>query len=333
MNREQSDGSGLGPLPSTSDRVGPGGLSRDRVREQDFTQDVIDTAQHYCWTIFHLRDRESVHIVRGRGFPDLVMYRKDEQSGQTELLAAELKRGYDREATVEQEAWLEALGHHIPTRTWRPEDWDEIERVLRDGPGAAESGHVIPGHRIPQLNNRMPSHFARTIAGLVETIEDKELARGYEVRLRRMNPSHPDNPAFWRLMAREGMPANPDIRKWGLIIQGMALMAFRAPLAHNPTISVGRSLYEGGGNRIPFYSEDRLSTLLGARGETLLSLLQRLFRMLSGAGCSFDWREMAWFILTEGEDETAAVEARMKIASQYYQAERRNAPASGDENN
>ena len=138
-----------------------------------------------------------------------------------------------------------------------------------------------------------------------------------------MDYTRPDTAAFWRLMARNGIPQNPDLSKWGLIVHGIALMAHGAGLAHStsPRHSVGQVLYKGGGNRVPFYSEDRLATLLSAEGPTLQRLLARLFRMLASEHCSINWREMAWFILNEGCDHERTNEARYKIAQAYYRAE------------
>ena len=59
----------------------------------------------------------------------------------------------------------------------------------------------------------------------------------------------------------------------------------------------------------------------------LRTLLARMFRMLASANVSFNWREMAQFVLNEGYDDVAAEQARRRIARDYYQAERRNAPA------
>ena len=293
-----------------------------RVRERTFTNQVIDTAHHHGWQPFHLRDRDSIHIVRGKGFPDLVMYRKDPKTGETELIAAELKRGYDSELREEQTEWLEALRQHIPAYEWRPEDWDEIESVLKDGPGASDE----PARREERRwsNSQIPANFGNVITNLAETIEGREYGTGDRARLRRMNPNSPDSAAFWRLIVREGMPRNPDIAKWGLITHGIALMAHGAGLAHRTSLPVGRVLYLGGeqqpGER-SFYSEDRLATLLAARGPALHSLLARLFRMMANEGCAFNWREMAWFILNEGGNEEQSEQARIKIARDYYQAE------------
>lgn len=300
-----------------------------RVRESHFTDQVIDTAQHYGWRPFHLRDRDSIHIVRGRGFPDLVMYRVDADSGQTELLAAELKPGYHRELRVEQSGWLEALKQHIPAYEWRPENWEEIERVLQYGPAMSDPAAVGRPER-QRSRSQIPRNFPETISGLAETIEGKEFGTGNQARLRRMNPNAPDNALFWQLTARDGMPRDPDLSKWGLILHGMALMAHGAGIAHRSNIPVGRTLYLGDGKNLPLYSEDRLAKLLEARGQTLYRLLARLFRMLASKQCAFDWCEMAWFILNSEDNESRAEEAKVKIARSYYQTQRRSSP-TGEE--
>ena len=56
----------------------------------------------------------------------------------------------------------------------------------------------------------------------------------------------------------------------------------------------------------------------------LRTLLARMFRMLASSGVSFNWREMAQFILNEGHDEDAAEQSRRRIAREYYRAERRS---------
>ena len=283
---------------------------------------MIDEAHHHGWQPFHLRDRDSIHIVRGRGFPDLVMYRKDPDTGQTELLAAELKRGYDSELREEQVEWLEALRQHIPAYEWRPENWDEIESVLKDGPDSNDATASRRPYR--QSSSKLPANFGSVITNLAETIEAKEYGTGDRAQLRRMKYDAPNSSAFWQLMVREGMPANPDIPKWGLIVHGIALLAHGAGLAHNPRIRVGRALHE-------VYSEDRLSTLLAARGDTLHSLLARLFRMLANEGSSFNWREMAWFILNEGHNEAQADQSRVEIARAYYRAQHQAAQSDNND--
>ncbi len=296
-----------------------------------FTEQVIDEGHHHGWQSFHLRDRDSIHIVRGRGFPDLVMYRKNSDTGQTELIAAELKRGYDSELREEQTEWLEALKQHIPAYEWRPENWDEIESVLKDGPKVEDAALSSREHR--QSSGQIPANFGNVITNLAESIEAAEFGTGNRARLRRMDYNIPDSPIFWQLMVRDGMPRNPDIAKWGLITHGMALMAHGSGIAHRARTTVGRTLYLGGeqqpGER-GFYSEDRLATLLAARGPALRRLLARLFRLLANEGCSFNWREMAWFIINEGYNEEQAEQSRIRIAREYYRAERSGSQSSAE---
>ena len=303
----------------------------ERVSERTFTQQVIDEAEYHGWATFHLRDRDSIHIVRGKGFPDLVMHRPVPGTDRSEMIVSELKRGYDIELRKDQVKWLSAFGHYVYAREWRPSDWPEIERVLRDGPSSSDIARAASPRRRVRSGSQIPMDFGLTIKGLWETIEDKDYDKGAAASLRRLNPNDPGGAAFWRLMSRKNMPSEPDVKKWGLIINGMALMAHGAGRAHSG-IPVGRALYQGDGKRASsgWYSENRLSTLLGARGPMLHRLAERLFRMLASAGCSFNWREMAWFILNEGVNEREAEKSRIGIAREYYQAERRN---SSDQNN
>jgi len=246
------------------------------------------------------------------------MYRGDQ------IIIAELKRDEASHLRPEQEAWMRVFRKHLPTYEWRPNNWDEIESVLKNGGSIRNDGEATPHARKLLSCDQIPRNIDMIIQGIAETIEDKEFDRGDRSRLRRMDPGNPDTAAFWKLLVRAGMPQNPNIRKWGLIMHGMALMSHGAALAHRPRLSVGRVLYQGEGNRVPFYSEKRLSTLLAARGTTLHRLLARLFRMLSVEKCAFNWIEMAKFILYEGYDEGLSDQIRFKIARAYYDSERRH---------
>lgn len=105
--------------------------------EAEFTAQVIQLARHHGWRSAHFRpgiDRRGNWQTSvqgdGKGFPDLVLVRARTKS----KLAAELKVG-SNQVTPEQHAWLqdfEAVG--VPAFTWSPADWQEIEKVLRDGP-------------------------------------------------------------------------------------------------------------------------------------------------------------------------------------------------------
>lgn len=168
-----------------------------------------------------------------------------------------------------------------------------------------------------------------------------EHRRGDLAELRRMDPDEPDAAAFWRLMAQYGLlNSSEDVeRKWGLIIHGIALMTptnsgeGNPNTAHNGSMPVGRALYLGGESQrsAAYYSEARLNRLLTSGGPMLRTLLARMFRMLAAGGVTFNWREMAQFILNESYDEDAAEQNRRRIAREYYRAERRS-NQSGSEN-
>ena len=175
--------------------------------------------------------------------------------------------------------------------------------------------------------------FAGQIAQLAQ------YRRGDLAELRRMDPDAPDSAVLWRLLAKEGLLFHdPAVeRKWALILHGIALMTPTnagesiTRTAHDSQMPVGSALFLGGEVRRDsgFYSETRLNRLLTAREEMLRTLLARMFRMLAAAGVCFNWREMARFIFNDGE--AATEEARRRIARDYYQAERRNASASIDQ--
>ena len=167
-----------------------------------------------------------------------------------------------------------------------------------------------------------------------------EARRGDFAELRRMNPDEPDAAAFWRIMARYDLLGVEEAaeRRWGLIIHGIALMTptnrgeGNPSTAHNGSMPVGRALYLGGETQraTAFYSDARLSRLLTSGGPMLRTLLARMFRMLAAGGASFNWREMAQFILNEGYNDDAAEQSRRRIAREYYRAERRSSQANSE---
>ena len=175
---------------------------------------------------------------------------------------------------------------------------------------------------------------AVTLAGLIAS---EEFSRGDLAQLRRMDPDSPDASAFWRLMARQDLFRNGDTEaKWALIINGIALMTStdsgggNSRTAHDGYTPVGVALFLGGDTQrtTGFYSETRFNRLMTARGPMLRILLRRMFRMLASAGVSFNWREMASFVLSDGYDDEAAEQSRRRIARGYFQAERRQFQAS-----
>ena len=185
-----------------------------------------------------------------------------------------------------------------------------------------------------------PRNWGDITVNFASQMAHAEFRRGDLADLRRMDPNAPDKAVFWRLMAKQNLLGNPAVEcKWALILHGIALMTpttsgdGNARTAHNGSTPVGRALFLGGESQRAsgFYSETRLNRLLTARGPMLRTLLARTFRMMAAANsASFNWREMARFILNQGYDEEAAEQARRRIAREYYQAERRSSQASVD---
>ena len=298
-------------------------------REWFFNKEVHEEAIQHGWRPFHV---EGFRIVRGRGFPDLVMFRQHPESGQFEMLVAELKREAISPFGEGQEDWLEAFKQMgITTKVWRGDNPDhrrELYDIIENG----TAGHPSTTKLLPELpSSPIPANFGVVMDNTIESIESKEMTTGEKASLRRMDPSNPHSAVFWKLISQRGMPRNPDIKKWGLITHGIALMSHAAGLAHNPIKPVGRVLYDGNQDQsgTAFYSEKRLATLLAARGPTLHRLLARMFRMLASKGCAFNWWEMAWFILNDDNEERAD-EARIKIAREYYRTERRRSSSTNE---
>ena len=199
------------------------------------------------------------------------------------------------------------------------------------------SGTEAPDAQAPVLER---PDWASTAAGVAHQMARADFRRGDLAALRRMVPDDPGAVAFWRLMAQHDLLGSPVVeRKWALILHGIALMTptgggdGASRTAHDPRMAVGRALFLGGesARSTAFYSETRLNRLLMARGTVLRTLLARMFRMLAGAGVSFNWREMAQFILNDGFSERNAEDGRRRIASAYYRTERQSAPPPGDD--
>lgn len=163
--------------------------------------------------------------------------------------------------------------------------------------------------------------------GYARKMARADFGRGDLAGLRRMDPDSARPAIFWKLLAEENLLEYNRIveNKWALILHGIALMTptntgeGATRTAHDGAMPVGRALNDGG------YSEMRFNRLLTAREDMLRTLLARMFRMLAAEDMSFNWREMAQFILYEGYDEEAAEQSRRRIARDYYRAGRQAA--------
>ena len=294
-----------------------------------FNNEVNDAAMHHGWRLFHV---DGFRVVRGKDFPRWTMFRQSAETGKYEMLVATLRRGASTEQDADEGGWLDAFKQKgVTTQVWRgdyQEDLAELYDILDNGTVGQQSITKLP----LLVTSPIPANFGIVLPNTVDLIEGDEMTTGDKASLRRMDPTNPNSAAFWKLMSQRGMDG-VDVRKWGLITHGIALMAHGAGVAHRARTPVGRTLYLGGeqqpGER-GFYSEDRLATLLAARGPALHRLLARLFRLLANEGCAFNWREMAWFILNEGYNEEQAEQSRIRIAREYYRAERRGSQSSAE---
>ncbi len=288
--------------------------------EQFFNNEVNDAAMHHGWRLFHA---DGFRVVRGRNFPHWTMFRQDAETGKYEMFTATFKRGAWEDE--DQDEWLDAFKQKgITTKVWfgdNLEDLEELYAVLDNGTVGQDSTTKLPSF----VTSPIPLNFGVVMANTIEHIEGNEMTTGGKASLRRMDPTNPNGAAFWNLMTQPGLECvNP--KKWALITHGIALMAHGGGIAHCARTPIGRTLYLGGGQQPSersFYSEDRLSTLLAARGPAFHNLLARLFRLMANEGCAFNWCEMAWFILNEGDNEEEAEKARAEIARAYYRAARR----------
>lgn len=92
------------------------------VPEKEFQRQVVDLAELRRWLVWHDNDSRR----NAAGLPDLLLLRPPR------LVFVELKAARGR-ISPQQKSWLESLGQcpGIETFVWRPEDWPEIERILR----------------------------------------------------------------------------------------------------------------------------------------------------------------------------------------------------------
>lgn len=200
------------------------------------------------------------------------------------------------------------------------------------------NAHIINAPSI-DIEESRPKSDGDIAVSLASQLAREGFPRGDLAELRRMNPDEPDKAVFWKLMAERNLLNNPNREpKWALILHGIALMTPRNPTsgfssAHNGRNPVGRALFLGGESQREsgFYSEARLNRLLTARGDMLRTLLARMFRMLSADDVSFNWWEMAHFILVADSNADAAENARRRIARAYYRADRQSAQQSDNQ--
>ncbi|MEK0082418.1 type I-E CRISPR-associated protein Cse2/CasB [Benzoatithermus flavus] len=166
------------------------------------------------------------------------------------------------------------------------------------------------------------------IAAVARELARETFPKGDLAALRRMDPDRPGTTAaFWSLVTRhvpESLRRDEDaIRRWALVLHGMALMApdhhRGLRLQGGRTERLGAAL-RGSDPERPIYAEARLARLLGARGTMFRALVPRLCRQMKAADRPLAWEELAELVLTEGRDEERAERCRERIATAYYRA-------------
>lgn len=94
-----------------------------QISEKAFLQQLRDMAHAFGWLTYHTHDsRRSEH-----GFPDLALL----HTKTFRLIFAELKVGKNKPSRA-QVIWLDGINAAgVDAYLWTPEDWPEIERILR----------------------------------------------------------------------------------------------------------------------------------------------------------------------------------------------------------
>lgn len=103
------------------------------MTEAQFTRQVLQLFRLTGWRTFHARPARMKRGWRtavsgsGVGFLDILAIKE------RRLLVVELKVGRNR-TTPAQDAWLDAFtAAGVETFLWTPDDWLEIERILKGG--------------------------------------------------------------------------------------------------------------------------------------------------------------------------------------------------------
>ncbi len=160
-----------------------------------------------------------------------------------------------------------------------------------------------------------PASLSSIAARVIHTVTSV-LSSGDVAELRRLKPSNPFSPAFFKLMmscvstASDNAPtavAEPGKdSNWAAFFQVAALTAG----LHNRASSLGEALAKTG------YSELRLFRLLRAQGDTLFKETRTCARFLASKGQSCDVTAFARILLTSNPDSASVV--RKTIARGYY---------------
>ena len=290
-------------------------------QERFFNREVHEHATQHGWRPFHT---DGLRVMRGRGFPDVAMYRQHPETGEYEMLVAELKRDADSPFQEGQEDWIKAFEEMgVTARIWIADDEadrDEMYHIIEHGTGGLEARRGLA----PEPEGPAPRQYDIIIRNTIEAIESDEMRSGEKAGLRRLNGPFPGTPGFWKIMGQRGMPRTRAGEEWALIVKGISLMANAAGRGHDARISVGRARAGGPAGRSEAdgqaISEDRLQRFLSATGGGFQSMALRAVHTMAAQRRRWNWTEMAWLILHTDHDEQEAGRCRLAIARDYYNA-------------
>jgi CRISPR system Cascade subunit CasB len=176
-----------------------------------------------------------------------------------------------------------------------------------------------PSGRLEQEPSAQP-RVGQIVARVGGRLGRPEFSTGERAALRRLNPNDPGGHigAVCRLLISAGFAVEraslDQLKRWAVVLHGMALMSGPDLDPHNPSIRVGDGLVNAG------LSEQRFTRLLSARGPAFREQVPRLARFLAARHQSLDWLPLARLILYEELNREAAEDIRLRIASQYYSA-------------
>ena len=141
---------------------------------------------------------------------------------------------------------------------------------------------------------------------------------GELAELRRIQPRLRLSQTYHRLAVEAKLP---DTEQTAFIARCFAIGSRpgrkRNSTPHDPRTPLGRALHQSG------YRPIRLRKLLTSNGPTLTTLVEQMCRRLSQNRQKFDWRDAVDLLRErEGHRDTAHDDIRMRIARDYYRAER-----------
>ncbi len=171
---------------------------------------------------------------------------------------------------------------------------------------------VTPPQTMWDQRKQAVDRIIRVLAG-TEMVERRLFSAGDLAQLRRLDPDHPNRPAFWRLLIdkvpeelRRGEAAET---RWAMLMAAMALMA---PMHHQHGTHPAAVL------AAEHFSEPRVEQFLRANPEHLWPVLRRMSHFLASRGKAVDWGLFAELILAASEE--SADRARHKFARVFYGA-------------